>query len=231
MSASSVTFITSALVETTARSAVTPSSVDARPPGCGDSGPVRRPPVSSRPAAHGPWLDAAPFRAYVLHVLGASALSARELAVLVDVSFSLMRRLLGGTGRPLRRIDPISAGRLLSVTPRDARCARTRTVPAEPAVEALWSWIDRGRDLAELAGLTGVDVPQLEQLARDERELVPQLLDLRLRAAARALDGIPLSWTRITMTVRAVAPSNAKPRPRGARTAERPPVGTWATAA
>jgi transcriptional regulator with XRE-family HTH domain len=182
------------------------------------------------PPSGGPWLDAAPFRAYACHLLGASGLTARELAVLLDVSFPLLRRLLGGAGRPLRRIDPISAGRLLAVTPRDARCARTRTVPAERAVEAVWSWLQRGRELAELAGLTGADVTQLDQLARGGRAVVPQRLDLRLRAAERALDGLPLSRSRITTTTRVVAPVGTEPSA-FSQTAVRPPVRPLATAA
>jgi len=84
--------------------------------------------------AEEPWLDSAPFRAHVVHVMSASGLSARELAALSRVSVRLIRRLVHGRdGRPVRRIDPLSARRLFGVTALDATLVRSRVVPAGSA--------------------------------------------------------------------------------------------------
>ncbi len=64
------------------------------------------------------WVDAAPFRAWVAHLMSAGALSAAEVADLAGVSPRVTTQLLTGRrGRPVRRICRLTAMRLLTVTP------------------------------------------------------------------------------------------------------------------
>lgn len=63
------------------------------------------------------WVDAAPFRAQLHHLMGGTALSAGEVAVAAGISSRLGARLAyGRNGRALRRIDRESALRLMALT-------------------------------------------------------------------------------------------------------------------
>lgn len=64
------------------------------------------------------WVDAAPFRALVTHLMNSRCLTSEELASSTGVSGRLIERLLNGHGgQPLRRICPITAVRLLACQP------------------------------------------------------------------------------------------------------------------
>ncbi len=68
------------------------------------------------------WVDAAPFRAWLEHLMSAGGLSSAEVAALAGVSARATRALLTGRrGRPVRRICRLTAMRLLSVTPSRKR--------------------------------------------------------------------------------------------------------------
>ena len=103
------------------------------------------------------WVEAAPFRAHLRHLMAVSSMSASCVALLVGISPRLAANLLyGRSGRPLRRISPDTARKLLRVTGADARETRFRTVPAHPTAGHLRQlsavgWSDEG--LAELLGL------------------------------------------------------------------------------
>jgi hypothetical protein len=68
------------------------------------------------------WVEAAPFRAHLSHLVATSGLSPTGVALLAGVSPRFAHHLLNGRGgRLLRRISPDSARKLLRVTPADAR--------------------------------------------------------------------------------------------------------------
>lgn len=154
-----------------------------------------RPPRPARPqgrrrVAEEPWLDSAPFRAHVVHLMSASGLSVRELAALSRVSVRLIRRLIRGRdGRPVRRIDPLSAHRLFGVTLLEARLVRSRLVPAGCARATVLILRERGRSVGSLARLTGLSSGDLGRLADGSLATVCQIVELRLTAALIELDG------------------------------------------
>lgn len=155
-------------------------------------------PVRSRSSRDGSWPEAAPFRAHVVHVLSSSGLSTREFAALSRVSVRLIRRLISGReGRPMRRIDPLSAHRLLAVTALDASLVRARRVPASGARAHALILRQQGRSLTSLARLTGLGPAQLALLLDDRLSLVPQLCELRLAAAVTDLEAGPQAPARL----------------------------------
>jgi hypothetical protein len=159
---------------------------------CSDADPsmVTAPAVGPNRRAEDSWLDSAPFRAHVRHLMATSGLTIGELAALTDVSARLLRRLLHGrAGRPARRIDPISAGRLFSVTPLHASLARSHRVPGKRARANALLLLHRGRTAAALAQLTGLSTTDVVRLAAGDLDPCPQIVDLRLTAALREFDG------------------------------------------
>lgn len=71
------------------------------------------------------WVDAAPFRALLRHLMAVGAMTSDEIATLAGIPTRLADRLLGGrNGRPLQRICPITAARLLLVSECSVRAAR-----------------------------------------------------------------------------------------------------------
>lgn len=148
------------------------------------------PPVARRAArADCRWLDSAPFRAHVVHLMSTSGLTTRELAALTRVSARLVSRLVvGRSGRPMRRIDPDSAGRLLAVTALDADLVRTRQVPAEFTRALLLTLHSRGRSVPSLARLTGLTTVDVNGLAAGRSAQCPQMVELRLIAALAESD-------------------------------------------
>ena len=151
---------------------------DPRLPSAGSSQSSPTSPPDSR------WLDPSPFRAHVIHLMATSGLTARELAALARVSARLVGRLVGGRdGRPMRRIDPLSAGRLLAVSGLDADLARSRQVPAEHTRALLLTLYSRGRSVASLARLTGLSAGEIGLLAAGRTALCFQIVEIRLLAA------------------------------------------------
>jgi hypothetical protein len=135
------------------------------------------------------WLDPAPFRSHVIHLMTTSGLTERELAALCRVSARLVRRLVvGRAGRPMRRIDPLSAGRLLAVSALEAGVVRTRQVPADNSRALLLTLFGRGRSAASLSRITGLAGGEVGELAAGRTELCPQLVELRLLAALAESD-------------------------------------------
>jgi hypothetical protein len=122
--------------------------------------------------------------------MSASGLSARELAALSRVSVRMIRRLVDGRdGRPVRRIDPLSARRLFGVTTLEARLVRSRLVPAGCARATVLILRERGRSVASLVRLTGLSSADLAGLTEGSLATVRQIVELRLTAALIELDG------------------------------------------
>lgn len=135
------------------------------------------------------WLDSAPFRAHVLHLMSTSGLTMHELAALTQVSAGVIRRLLHGrAGRVSRRIDALSARRLFAVTPLEASLVRSQQVAAGRARARLLILMDLGRTPASLARLTGLAVADVTRLAAGRLTTCAQLVELRLSAALAELD-------------------------------------------
>lgn len=150
------------------------------------TGPHRQ---TSTASAADRWLDSAPFRAHVAHVMATSGLTTREIAALTHVPVGVIRRLLQGrAGRPVRRIDPVSARRLYAVTPLDASLARSRLVAAGPARAQVLILTDLGRTVGWLARVTGLAAADVRRLAAGELASCPQIVELRLTAAVVELD-------------------------------------------
>ena len=71
------------------------------------------------------WVDAAPFRALLRHLMAAGGMTSGEIAALAGIPPRLADRLLfGRNGRALQRICPITAARLLLVSEGKLRTVR-----------------------------------------------------------------------------------------------------------
>ena len=139
--------------------------------------------VPARDAELGQWVEAAPFRAHLSHLMAAGAMSSDMVAVLAGISPALARRLLTGRGgRALRRISPLTAAKLYQVTPQLVRSARRRPVPAGDAVARLQRLRAAGRTDGELAELVGLSSLALAELLTGRSSRCSQWVALRLAA-------------------------------------------------
>lgn len=140
--------------------------------------------------AAAPWVDAAPFRAHLRHLMGVGDLSATEVATLAGVPPRLAVSLAQGrAGRPVRKVSPAAARALLQVTAADVRAVRTRQVPAADSRRRLRRLREQGAALAELAGGLGVTAEELRTLAEPHSSWCSALLALRLLTLTRVTAG------------------------------------------
>lgn len=150
-----------------------------------------------RAGDRGDWVDAAPFRAQLHHLMSATALSAAEVATVAGISAHLAENLLSGrNGRPLRRVSRETARRLLALTVRQFRQLQRRTEPAGRARWELARLRGAGWDHAAIADRVGATAVELDELAADAPDC-RRLLAVRLVAAARDEAGppwYPLAW-------------------------------------
>lgn len=104
-------------------------------------------------SADADWIPAAPFRAYVRHLLEAADLPWCALAVLSDVPAAQLRSLLFGRrgGRPLRRLHPHTAARLLCLDAGQLRTLRYSRCDAGATRGLLIHLAEHGLSQAELA--------------------------------------------------------------------------------
>lgn len=148
-------------------------------------------PAPSREPNVDGWVEAAPFRAQLNHLMAAGDLSSGAAAAMVGISPRLAHRLVHGRGgRPLRRIDPHTARKLLRVTTADARAARRLTVAAEPTVQHLSALLRAGWSQVDLTRLLGVEVRELEALLSGSSRSCTQLVALRASAEAGRLTAL-----------------------------------------
>lgn len=112
------------------------------------------------------WIPADPFRSYVRHLLEAAELPWTALAVLSDVPAAQLRSLLFGRrgGRPLRRLHPHTAARLLSLNASQLRMLRYSRCAAGATRELLGNLAAHGLANAELA--------RAAELSRSELSLI-----------------------------------------------------------
>lgn len=99
------------------------------------------------------WIPAGPFRAYVRHLLDAADLPWAALAVLSDVPAAQLRSLLFGrrSGRPLRRLHPQTAARLLAIDSAQLRTLRYSRTDARATRGLLISLVEQGWSTTALA--------------------------------------------------------------------------------
>ena len=142
--------------------------------------------TDSENAAAGQWVDAAPFRAQLRHLMAVGGLDSADVAILAGISPALAGHLLDGhRGRPLRRISPDTAHRLIQLTGRSVRSLSYIAVPTGTARLQLRRLRRLGWPLPVIADRIGVPAAELVALV-DGAETCTARLTVRLTALARA---------------------------------------------
>jgi len=145
---------------------------------------------AGRSAVGDQWVDAAPFRAQLRYLMASGSLSVGDVAAVAGISARLADRLLHGRdGRPVRRISPDTARRLIQVSDQQVQALRRITVPAAPARLQLRRLHRAGLENLAIAQRVRIAVPELIELSSGA-DTCSLLLTVRLTAAARAED----SW-------------------------------------
>ena len=140
------------------------------------------------PAPDPAWVDAAPFRAHVRHLMTVGRLDLDEVAVVLGMPTGPVRHLLHGrAGRPVRRISPCTARRLLLVRTAHVRLLRSTLTPADGARRALGRLVAGGWSREEVAATLRLDVADLHELTSVAR--CSRLLAVRVVGLARRLPG------------------------------------------
>lgn len=142
--------------------------------------------VRAVPDETGYWVDAAPFRAQLHHLMGATAFTAGEVAAAAGISARLAEHLAAGrNGRMLRRVSWQTGCRLLALS---VPAIRGLGELVEPSGRARWQ-LDRlrgaGWDDLAIARRVGSTTAELARLTAGA-PTCSQLLAVRLVAAARA---------------------------------------------
>ena len=146
--------------------------------------------LAARDEAIDQWVDAGPFRAQLRFLMASGSLSVDDVAAVAGISARLADRLLHGrNGRPLRRISPETARRLIQVSDRQVQALRRIMVPAAPARLQLHRLYRAGWENLAIAQRVRVPAPELVELAAGA-ETCSLLLTVRLTAAARAEDSL-----------------------------------------
>lgn len=129
------------------------------------------------------WVEAAPFRAHVRFLMAQADVPGSVVAVLARVQPRVVDRLLTGAGhRPIRRLSPVVATRLLAVTPGLLRQSRIAEVPAAPVGAALRLLWRSGWSLDALAGMLRTEVSILTDLLHGRLTVCPMLLAVRVQS-------------------------------------------------
>jgi hypothetical protein len=134
------------------------------------------------------WVDARPFRAQLRFLMASGSLTVDDVAAIAGISARLADRLLHGRGgRPLRRISPDTARRLIQISDQHVQALRRIMVPAARARLQLRRLHRAGLEDPGIAERVRVTVPELVELASGA-DTCSLLLTVRLTAAARAED-------------------------------------------
>ncbi len=135
------------------------------------------------PEQEGVWVDAAPFRAHLTHLL-ATGLTESVIARLTGISVRSVEHLAHGRrGRQVRRICGDTGRRLLRITTLEARAIRFRPVPVRPSRYRLRSMVAAGWTVHRLADDIGVSIRDVEQVLDHRAATCPQLAALKIAAA------------------------------------------------
>ncbi|HEU4909428.1 MAG TPA: hypothetical protein VFT17_11215 [Propionibacteriaceae bacterium] len=136
------------------------------------------------------WVDAGPFRAQLRSLMASGSLSVDDVAAVAGISARLADRLLHGrNGRPVRRISPEIARRLIQVSDQHVQALPRIMVPAAQARLQLGRLYRAGWDDLTIAERVRVAAPELIELATGA-DTCSLLLTVRLTAAARAEDSV-----------------------------------------
>ena len=136
------------------------------------------------------WVDAGPFRAQLRYLMASGSLSVDDVAAVAGISARLADRLLHGrNGRPVRRISPETARRLIQVSDQHVKALRRIMVPAAPARVQLGRLHRAGWEDSAIAERVRFAAPELVELASGA-DTCSLLLTVRLTAAARAEDSV-----------------------------------------
>ena len=137
---------------------------------------------------YGPWVDAAPFRAHIRHLMGETGLAWRTIAVLADVpSQSVDHLLRGRNGRSVPRLHPMIAERLFHLTRDAVADASVRQIHAGRTQTLLQYLAGRGWVIGDIARRTHVPEAQLAAIAAGGEAACSQLVAATVKAAAQAL--------------------------------------------
>jgi AraC-like DNA-binding protein len=159
-----------------------------RTPGSESAGPRGEEEVASPT-----WVDAAPFRAHVAHLMAAGALSMEAVALLAGVRTRAVARLMAGrdTGRQVpRRINAELARLLLAVRCSDVRALRCRVIGAQTVIARSRLLRSAGWSESRLAAALGVDRSSLAGLLEGSATTCTALVALRAAAAVRTVQAI-----------------------------------------
>lgn len=133
------------------------------------------------------WVQAAPFRAHVRHLIDAAGVPWRVIAIAARVPAATVRTLLvGRDGRLRPRISRRSAECLMTVRVDDLQAARFTPVPAARTGRMLSALHQRGLGWEEMAAMLGSDAVTLSRIACGGRRTCPALLELLAQAACGA---------------------------------------------
>jgi hypothetical protein len=137
---------------------------------------------------HGPWVDAAPFRAHVRHLMAETGVAWRTIAVLADVpSQSVDHLLRGRNGRPVPRLHPLIAERLFHLTRAAVADSAHRQIHAARTQRLLQYLAARGWVVRDLSRRTRIPEGQLADLVAGRSAACSQLVAATVKAAAQAL--------------------------------------------
>lgn len=137
---------------------------------------------------YGPWVEAAPFRAHVRHLIGETGVAWRTLAVLADVPPQSVDHLLRGrNGRAVPRLHPLIAERLFHLTRTAVLDAAERQVHAGRTQALLDCLVERGWTISEIARRAQLEENGLTSLAAGQEPACSQLTAATVKAAAQAL--------------------------------------------
>lgn len=142
----------------------------------------------TEPSPHA-WVDAAPFRAHLEHLVEASGVPWSVIAVHAGIPTGLASRLRHRpAGRPLQRIPAHLAKRLLDVTPEVARSLRNTRVPAAATVRRLTELLRRGWSTGDVADALNCPQAEIDALTSPGSRTVPLARAHRIEALLAASD-------------------------------------------
>jgi len=137
----------------------------------------------------GYWVDAAPFRAQLHHLMGSTALTAAEVAAVAGIPARLAAHLAyGRNGRPLRRVSRDTGQRLMALSVARLRRLRWVSQPAGRARGQLERLHRAGWDDLAIADRVGSTTDELAELSAGAA-ICRGLLAVRLTAVADAEAG------------------------------------------
>ncbi|MFT3877232.1 MAG: hypothetical protein QM708_12530 [Propioniciclava sp.] len=127
------------------------------------------------------WVDAAPFRAHLLHVSAATRLPWRVLAVHAGVPLKLAERVVA---RPVgQKLPAVYATRLLRLTAADGPRIRTGQVWAAGTAALLTAMLAAGASPAALASMLGCTADHVVALASGS--ITRTTIEIALRVQVR----------------------------------------------